>query len=164
MVVRRSARFACTGGKPPADPAPTPKPASGHVNFLFVYLDDQRFDAMQFVQKLQGDKARFPWLQTPNMDKLASEGVWFRNAFATDSPLFAQPGQLPHRQYPHTHGVVNNHMPLPAEHGNLRHAAPRGRLLHRLYRQMAHGRSAGPPRFDFAASFLGRVSTITARS
>src|SRR5689334_401679 len=52
-------------------------------NFLFVYTDDQRWDAMSVVQREQGDKARFPWFQTPNMDRLATEGVRFRNAFVT---------------------------------------------------------------------------------
>ena len=62
-------------------------PALGAANaprkptFLFIYTDDQRWDAMSCVQKEQGDKGRFPWLKTPNMDRLATEGVRFRNAF-----------------------------------------------------------------------------------
>ena len=44
-------------------------------NFLFVYTDDQRWDAMSVVQREQGERARFPWFQTPNMDRLAAEGV-----------------------------------------------------------------------------------------
>jgi arylsulfatase A-like enzyme len=52
-------------------------------NFLFVYTDDQRWDAMSVVQREQGNRGRFPWLQTPNMDRLAAEGVRFRNAFVT---------------------------------------------------------------------------------
>ena len=58
--------------------APARKP-----NFLFIYTDDQRWDAMSVVQREQGDQARFPWFQTPNMDRLAAEGVRFRNAFVT---------------------------------------------------------------------------------
>src|SRR5215203_533314 len=56
-----------------AAPARTP-------NFLFVYTDDQRWDAMSVVQREQGDKARFPWFQTPYMDRIAAEGLRFRNA------------------------------------------------------------------------------------
>ena len=52
-------------------------------NFLFVYTDDQRWDAMSVVQREQGERARFPWFPTPNMDRLAAEGERFRNAFAT---------------------------------------------------------------------------------
>jgi len=38
---------------------------------------------MSVVQKEHGDRARFPWLQTPHMDRIAAEGVRFRNAFVT---------------------------------------------------------------------------------
>jgi arylsulfatase A-like enzyme len=52
-------------------------------NFLFIYTDDQRYDAVGVVQREQGDRGRFPWLQTPHMDRLAAEGMRFRNAFVT---------------------------------------------------------------------------------
>src|SRR5256885_17164926 len=54
-------------------------------NFLFVYTDDQRYDAMGVVQREQGAAARFPWLRTPNMDRLAAESVRMRNMFVVDS-------------------------------------------------------------------------------
>src|SRR5262249_23613042 len=54
-------------------------------NFLFIYTDDQRWDAMSVVQREQGERARFPWFQTPNMDRLAAEGVRFRNMFVVSS-------------------------------------------------------------------------------
>ncbi len=54
-------------------------------NFLFVYTDDQRWDALSVVQREQGERARFPWFQTPNMDRLAAEGIRFRNAFVVNS-------------------------------------------------------------------------------
>ena len=55
-------------------------------NFLFVYTDDQRHDALGCVQRelgqnKQGQQARFSWLESPNLDRLASQGVRFRNAF-----------------------------------------------------------------------------------
>src|SRR5262249_17416444 len=65
------AQSRATGGKRP--------------NFLFIYTDDQRWDAMSVVQREQGDKARFPWLKTPHMDRLAAQGVRFRNAFVVNS-------------------------------------------------------------------------------
>src|ERR1041385_9247011 len=47
--------------------------ASGAIqtrpNFLFIYTDDQRWDALSVVQKEQGERARFPWFQTPNLDR-----------------------------------------------------------------------------------------------
>ena len=39
-------------------------------NFLFVLVDDQPHDAVGFSN-------RYPFLKTPNIDKLASEGVLF---------------------------------------------------------------------------------------
>jgi len=51
----------------------------GRPNLLFIITDDQRFDMLGIVN---------PILQTPNMDRLASEGVRFENAFVT-TPICA---------------------------------------------------------------------------
>src|SRR4051812_35402633 len=59
--------------------------AAERPNFVFLFADDQRYDAMSAVQKEQGDRGRFPWFKTPNMDRLATEGVRFRNAFVVNS-------------------------------------------------------------------------------
>ena len=34
-------------------------------NFVYVFTDDQRWDALGAVQREQGEKGRFPWLKTP---------------------------------------------------------------------------------------------------
>jgi len=47
-------------------------------NFVFILTDDQAHDAI-------GLSKRYPFLKTPNMDKLAQEGAWFENAFVTTS-------------------------------------------------------------------------------
>src|SRR5262245_33227346 len=83
--------------------------AARKPNFLFVYTDDQRWDAMNVVQKEQGDRARFPWFQTPNMDRLANEGVRFRNAFVTLSLCAPSRAALLTGRYNHLNGVFNNH-------------------------------------------------------
>ena len=44
-------------------------------NFLFIYTDDQRWDALGVVQREQGERARFPWLKTPQLDRLAADGM-----------------------------------------------------------------------------------------
>ena len=46
-------------------------------NFLFILVDDQPFDAVGFSN-------RYPFLKTPNIDKLAKEGVNVEN-FVTQS-------------------------------------------------------------------------------
>src|SRR5687767_7328883 len=56
-------------------------PSTNRPNFLFIYTDDQRYDALSVVQREQGERGRFAWLQTPHLDRIASEGVRFRNAF-----------------------------------------------------------------------------------
>jgi murein DD-endopeptidase MepM/ murein hydrolase activator NlpD len=61
------------------------QPPAKHPNFVFVYTDDQRWDATGVVQREQGERARFPWLKTPNMDRLAAEGIPFPNAFVVHS-------------------------------------------------------------------------------
>src|SRR5688572_23299458 len=44
-------------------------------NLVFIFSDDHRFDAMGFIGHL--------WVKTPNLDRLASGGLHFRNAFVT---------------------------------------------------------------------------------
>ncbi len=61
----------------------TTKAADSKPNFVFVYADDHRWDALGVMQREQGERARFPWLKTPGLDRLAAEGVRFRNAFVT---------------------------------------------------------------------------------
>lgn len=77
-------------------------------NILFIYTDDQRWDAMGVVQAEQGEKARFPWLKTPNMDRLAQEGVRFRNAFVVNSICSPSRASFLTGQYSHHNGVTDN--------------------------------------------------------
>src|SRR5919107_2555152 len=46
-------------------------------NVVFILTDDQRWDCLGC--------AGHPFLKTPNMDRLANEGVRFANAFVTNS-------------------------------------------------------------------------------
>src|SRR5262249_22208113 len=62
-----------------------PAAAAERTNFVFLFADDQRYDALGVVQREQGDRGRFPWFKTPNMDRIAAEGVRFRNAFVVNS-------------------------------------------------------------------------------
>ncbi|MCF2948480.1 sulfatase-like hydrolase/transferase [Paraglaciecola aquimarina] len=43
-------------------------------NIIFVLTDDQRYDELGFMN---------PVIDTPNMDKMATEGAHFKNAFVT---------------------------------------------------------------------------------
>ena len=90
-------------------------------NFVYVFTDDQRWDALGVVQQEQGEKGRFPWLKTPNLDRLAREGLRFRNAFVVNSLCAPSRASLVTGQYGHVNGVTNNHTPHPE--GNLSLAA-----------------------------------------
>ena len=69
-------------------------------NIIFILTDDQRYDAMSC--------AGHPWLKTPNMDRLAKEGVLFRNAFVTTSLCSPSRGSFLTGCYAHTHEVFRN--------------------------------------------------------
>ena len=84
-------------------------------NLLLVFTDDQRWDAMGVVQREHGDHARFPWLRTPHMDRLAAEGVRFRNAFVTLSLCAPSRAVFMTGRYNHLNGIANNRTPFPAD-------------------------------------------------
>jgi len=69
-------------------------------NIIFILTDDQRYDAMGC--------AGHPWLKTPNMDRLAKEGVLFKNAFVTTSLCSPSRGSFLTGCYAHTHEVFKN--------------------------------------------------------
>ena len=47
--------------------------ADRRLNFLFVYTDDQRWDAMGVVQRELGERGRYPWFATPAMEPPAAK-------------------------------------------------------------------------------------------
>lgn len=130
-------------------------------NFLFVYTDDQRWDAMGVVQREQGDQARFPWFQTPNMDRLANEGVRFRNAFVTLSLCAPSRAAFLTGRYNHCNGIANNHTPFPENsvtHASLLRAA--GYTTAYIGKWHMGGQRGQRPGFDYSASFIGQGKYI----
>ena len=126
-------------------------------NFVYVFTDDQRWDALSVVQKEQGEKGRFPWLKTPNLDRIATEGIRFRNAFVVNSLCAPSRASLVTGQYGHVNGVTNNHTPHPE--GNISVATllrPAG-YVSGYFGKWHHGSQAGKrPGFDTSASFVGQ--------
>jgi arylsulfatase A-like enzyme len=128
-------------------------------NFVFIYTDDQRWDALGVVQREQGEKARFPWFETPNLDKLAAEGTRFRNAFVVNSLCAPSRSVFLTGRYSHLNGVANNHTPFPGENtpatwsSLLRGAGYSTGYVGKFH----HGSMPGKrPGFDYSASFLGQ--------
>jgi len=78
-------------------------------NVIFILSDDHRYDYMGFTGKV-------PWLKTPNMDKLAKEGAYMKNAFVTTSLCSPSRASILTGQYSHVHTIVDNYAPDP---GNL---------------------------------------------
>ena len=75
-------------------------PSEKRPNIVFILTDDQRHDAMGC--------AGHPWLKTPNIDRLANEGVLFKNAFVTTSLCSPSRGSFLTGCYAHTHEVFRN--------------------------------------------------------
>lgn len=73
-------------------------------NIIFVLADDHRYDAMGFMGH--------PFLETPNMDKMANKGIYFSNAFVTTSLCSPSRASILSGLYAHTHGVVDNYHPI----------------------------------------------------
>lgn len=131
--------------------AQQPKP-----NIVVIYTDDQRWDALSVVQKEQGERGRFPWFQTPNLDKLASQGVRFRNAFVVNSLCAPSRATLLTGQYGHVNGIVNNHTPFSASNTTLATLLKSAGYRTGYVGKWHMGSQRERPGFDFAASFIGQ--------
>ncbi|MHA2400984.1 MAG: sulfatase family protein [Promethearchaeota archaeon] len=77
---------------------------SEKMNVLFIITDQQRADHLS----CSGN----PILKTPNLDKLASEGVRFTNAFCTSPYCMPNRATLLTGLYPNVHRVRSNGMRL----------------------------------------------------
>ncbi len=89
--------------------------AAGRPNFIFVYTDDQRWDCLGTVQREMGERGRWPWFETPQMDRLAAGGIRFRNAFVVHSLCTPSRASFLTGQYTHTHQVMGNFTRFPAD-------------------------------------------------
>lgn len=79
--------------------------AADRPNVLFILCDDIRWNAMSC--------AGHPALKTPNIDRLASEGLHFANMFCTTSLCSPSRGSILTGLYAHSHGVRDNFTELP---------------------------------------------------
>jgi len=93
--------------------AQAPAAPPGRPNILVILTDDQRWDALGVVQREMGKEALFPWLKTPNLDRLAAEGARFTNAFVTTSLCSPSRASLLSGRYARRHKVLNNFTEYP---------------------------------------------------
>ena len=92
---------ASCGSPEQARQAGTPTPAPPRrPNIVVVLVDDMRWDDF--------GAGGHPFIETPHMDRLASEGARFTNAFATTPLCSPSRASFLTGQYPHTNGIVDN--------------------------------------------------------
>jgi arylsulfatase A-like enzyme len=92
-----AAGIAVKGKRAFADDRPIPRDAP---NVLVIMTDDQRWDAF--------GAAGNPILKTPNIDRIANEGVRFTQAFVTNSLCAPSRASLLTGLYSHVHGVTTH--------------------------------------------------------
>ncbi len=120
-------------------------------NIIFILSDDHRYDFMGFTGKV-------PFLETPNMDRMAGEGAHMKNAFVTTSLCSPSRASILTGQYTHRHGVVDNQSMVP----DGTHFFPEF-LQEKGYQtgfvgkwHMGEHKNDPRPGFDFWASFTGQ--------
>ncbi|MBI5397279.1 MAG: sulfatase [Verrucomicrobia bacterium] len=74
--------------------------APGKPNIIFILADDVRWDDLGC--------AGHPFSRTPHMDRIAREGVTFRNAFVTTPLCSPSRASFLTGLYPHAHGITDN--------------------------------------------------------
>ncbi len=119
-------------------------------NIVFILADDHRYDAMGFLNH--------PFLKTPEMDRMAKDGAYFKNAFVTTSLCSPSRASILTGLFMHNHGVMDNNT-----------LAKKGSVFFPLYLQKAGyktafvgkwhmGGASDAPRlgFDHWVSFRGQ--------
>ena len=69
-------------------------------NVVFILMDDLRWDELRCMGH--------PFVQTPNIDRLAAEGTKFRNAFVTTPLCSPSRASFLTGLYAHGHGITDN--------------------------------------------------------
>ena len=75
-------------------------------NIILILSDDHRYDFMSFMEQSPS------FLETPHLDRMAAQGVHFRNAFVTTSLCSPSRATILTGQYMHHHRVVDNQRPV----------------------------------------------------
>src|SRR6185503_10252861 len=104
--------------------------------------------------------ADHPFLKTPNIDRIAHEGVRFANAFVTTSLCSPSRASFLSGLYAHAHGVVNNFteypQDLPSYPRALKAAGYQTAYIGKWH--MGEENDEARPGFDYWASHKGQGS------
>lgn len=89
-----------------APPLTLPKiDGSTPQNVVIILIDDLRHDALRCTGH--------SFIDTPNIDRLAKDGIQFQNAFVTTSLCSPSRASILTGQYMHRHHVIDNNVPAP---------------------------------------------------
>ena len=80
-------------------------PLPERPNIIFILMDDLRWDEMDY-----------PFVNVPNIRRIAREGVRFRNAFVTTPLCSPSRASILTGQYAHKHGITDNTDRSPRSH------------------------------------------------
>ena len=79
--------------------------SSSRPNILWICTDQQRFDTLQCYGN--------PYVSTPNIDRLATRGVLFENAYCNSTVCAPSRGSFLTGRYPRTVGLRKNGQNIP---------------------------------------------------
>ena len=79
--------------------------SSTRPNILYIITDQQRIDTIA--------ACGYPYMETPNLDKLVESGTYFNNMYVTSPSCSPARASLFSGVYPHTNGVFRNDEPWP---------------------------------------------------
>lgn len=77
-----------------------PERQQSRPNIIFILVDDLRWDELGITGH--------PFLKTPHIDRIGSEGALFRNAFMTTPLCSPSRASFLTGQYAYTHGITDN--------------------------------------------------------
>ena len=80
--------------------AQQPERQRSRPNIIFILVDDLRWDELGITGH--------PFIKTPHLDRIGSEGAMFRNAFMTTPLCSPSRASFLTGQYAHTHGITDN--------------------------------------------------------
>ncbi len=120
-------------------------------NVIFILSDDHRYDFMGFLNNPK-------FLETPNMDRMAREGAYIKNATVSTALCSPSRASILTGQYAHKHGVVDNNTRIPEGTRffpqDLQKAGWQTALMGKWH--MGHASDEPRPGFDRWISFRGQ--------
>ena len=134
----------------PAKDQRTVRAAADRPNIIFFLTDDMRWDSMGCVGN--------PIVQTPNLDRLATEGTLFRNCFCTTSICAVSRASFLTGQYERRHRIDDFDKPLtPDAFAKTFPALLRGRGYHTGFvGKYGIGKNLPKDGFDVFDGFAGQ--------